>query len=238
MQDRALHRCNSGPGSRPSSSTSVRRAARDSSASACRPLRYSASISCPCRRSRSGYTATSAFSSPTTRRDGPVPGPRRSVLDRAQPQFLQPDRLHPRARPVGQISQRLPQPQLQCRAQARRRLGGCVPGERGSPCSTSRSKRRASSCPSSTCRRYAPDRVTRANSSPAAPRALPAAEYTSRLPCAPGGGCSPHNSWTSTSRGTDSFARSSRMTRRARSFGPPISITRPSALTLSGPRIR
>ncbi len=59
--------CSRCPGSMPSSSTRVARMRRQtSSASACRPDRYSASISCSCTGSRSGCSWTSALSSPTT----------------------------------------------------------------------------------------------------------------------------------------------------------------------------
>ena len=50
----ASSRWRSGPGLRPSSSASVLRALSYArSASACRPERYSATINCPCSRSRS-----------------------------------------------------------------------------------------------------------------------------------------------------------------------------------------
>ena len=61
MRDRSL------PGSMPSSSASTRRpSAYTRSASACRPQRYSAIISSPRIRSRSGWSATIAVRSGTT----------------------------------------------------------------------------------------------------------------------------------------------------------------------------
>ena len=65
-------RLSSGPGSSPSSSASTRRASwKVSSASACRPPRYSASISCPHSRSRNGLSASADRSSGISSRCSP-----------------------------------------------------------------------------------------------------------------------------------------------------------------------
>ena len=62
--------CSAGEGSRPSSSASrSRKDSNAASASACRPIRYSASISCPCGRSRNGSSrqSCSAIDAPERR---------------------------------------------------------------------------------------------------------------------------------------------------------------------------
>ena len=90
----ASSRRSSGPGSSPSSSTSSRRPSRIvSSASAWRPARYRASISCPRRRSRSGFSDTSARSSPTRSIGRRGPARRQPLLDRLGVQLLEPGDL-------------------------------------------------------------------------------------------------------------------------------------------------
>jgi hypothetical protein len=113
------------PGSIPSRSTSARRAAwKASSASAWRPARYSASMSCACSRSLHACSRVSCRSSATSPAWRPA---QRSGLDpqleRGEAQLLQALALRRRERRPRELGERRTAPQLEGLAQRR---GGSV----------------------------------------------------------------------------------------------------------------
>ena len=114
-QDRLCSRRSSVPGSTPIASTSAVRACRyASSASACLPERYSASIRSTCSFSRSGSATTRRSSSPTTSRWRPaVQIELDRELERRQPQLLEPADLRGRERLAGDVVERRTAPQLE-----------------------------------------------------------------------------------------------------------------------------
>src|SRR6186997_2291890 len=105
---RRLSSCSSGEGSIPSSSTSVRRALRyASSASAWRPDRYSASISCPRGRSRSGCSAIRGLQL----RNELGAAPHRQIgldpsFQRGEPELLEALGVRERERVVAEVGER------------------------------------------------------------------------------------------------------------------------------------
>ena len=105
--------CSCGPGSSPSSSTSARRASwYAASASACRPDRYSASISWPRSRSRSGLLRHERLEPRHQLRVGAARELRvDQILRRRKAKLLQPEHLGLRERLERQLGKRLAAPE-------------------------------------------------------------------------------------------------------------------------------
>ena len=203
---------------------SVARARYASSASACRPERYSASMTCPRRRSRIGCSLPIASSSARPRLAAEPEIGIDPPLERAQPQPLEAFHLRPSEHLVAKSA----------RAGPRNRASASQSTAPASPAAPASSRPRPRpSRPLEAIRVVAsgldPNPVPARTSSPRRPRPAPwaAATHTPAPSSPPGpGGRSPQSSSTSRPVGTTSLARSNSRANTA----PPAS-TGPRAIS-------